>query len=279
MIPMRAKRLHALTLIELLVVIAIMGILAGLLLPVLGGARQKAQGVICANNLRQLQLNMFLYANDHDDFVVWSMNYLKRSWVYSGHYAWETPRPEGTTNIQWLIDPKLAAYGDYTSSPGVYKCPADKTTIVINGRNHSWVRSYGARLQQRKMQDYLRARYLDGRSVPLSRNFTFCEPHPGYVIGVYSVDAGPEHFFAFPAYWHNGAAAFAFADGHVELRRWVDPRTKRSLKDKVRYEAGASVVIPSGNADAQWIADRKDCGLWYSRQERDWAGVFPQFYE
>ena len=56
----------AFTLIELLVVIAIIGVIAALLVPAFGRAREGARCAFCANNLRQIGLAMHMYIDEHD---------------------------------------------------------------------------------------------------------------------------------------------------------------------------------------------------------------------
>lgn len=67
---MTRNRQKGFTLIELLVVTAIIAILSGMLLPVLGKAREKARRVNCASNLKQLGLSLLMYSGDHDGFFL-----------------------------------------------------------------------------------------------------------------------------------------------------------------------------------------------------------------
>ena len=66
--PMTSKRRIRFTLIELLVVISIIAILAGMLLPALALAREKARRASCASNLRNIGMSMRLYAQSFDDY-------------------------------------------------------------------------------------------------------------------------------------------------------------------------------------------------------------------
>jgi prepilin-type N-terminal cleavage/methylation domain-containing protein/prepilin-type processing-associated H-X9-DG protein len=255
--PSGAER-RGFTIVELLVVVAVVAILVGLLSPALAKAKAQAQGLRCRANLHQLQFAALLYAGDNEDRVVPNWSFLRRSWVFCGDYARDLPDLPGTTNLQWLIAPGYAAFSDYIECPGLYRCPADSTTVLISRRPHRWVRSYGAVFHQRKMADFGRIPSLGGQPVPPVLHRTFDEPHPGYLIGLDGIFGSYQDFLAFPAYRHNGAGAFSFADGHVELHRWVDARTRRKPIESLRYDSSGTARWSScpQNPDLRWLADR-----------------------
>jgi type II secretory pathway pseudopilin PulG len=104
-------------LIELLVVIAIIAILAGMLLPALGKAKTKAQGIQCINNTRQLMLADLMYTHDNNDFLVDG-----GSW-YGGQWLDWTVNAQNT-NVNLLINPTnnpLATSMDGTRSQRVHE--------------------------------------------------------------------------------------------------------------------------------------------------------------
>jgi len=107
--------------VELLVSISIIAGLLGLLLPVLGSARDQGRGAVCLNNLRQLGAAMAMYGNDYNDRCM-PLSYWSADDIGTGPvvYWWGTSESGGVDHTRGFVFPYLQAQPGERS---VFECP------------------------------------------------------------------------------------------------------------------------------------------------------------
>ena len=239
------QRPAAFTLIELLVVIAIIAILAGMLLPALGRAKSRALATACLGNLKQLQLCWQLYVDDNADQL--PGNVALNPGDIGSREGWTADPTSWLQGNAWTdttpVHLQRGVLYPYNNSLGIYRCPADKSTVRDQGR-HPRTRSYSMSM------------YMNFRPDPESPEHSLCWhtlgqiQRPGPARAAVFIDENEKSiqqsafginardyltlfdsalwtWISFPATRHHNAGALSFADGHVELWRWFEPNTAR----------------------------------------------------
>jgi prepilin-type processing-associated H-X9-DG protein len=243
----------------------------------LSRAKAKGQGIACLNNVRQVVIAWAMYADDNDGKLVVNaaFNGAERTRLDSGGWirGWldfngENPDNTNTLKLTGIVDGQTALFGKYITTPAVYKCPADRSAVTIGGRTYPRVRSismsqaigFGSTGSWLPPSIYIIFQKESDIFHPVpAKLMVFLDEHPdsindgGWAFRMFDPDQRAQaELIDFPASYHNGAAALAFADSHAEIHKWLDARTR----PPVRHRSEITHVATPNNPDADWLAAR-----------------------
>ena len=195
---------RAFTLIELLVVIAIIAILAGILLPTLSKAQEKAKATFCLNNLKQWGVATQLYVTEFDDFLP--------------REGFGNPSDEQLTNGWYFYLPQQL------NIPPYYAMPWSTNAAIDPGRSIYICPSNPRRSNGNNLFHYCLNEEHDGTGAA-DRDFTKLTSirHPDAVVWLFDSKnlpaVGTANFVH--TNLHSRGAQFTFLDGHA--RRFKAP--------------------------------------------------------
>ncbi|MBI1178142.1 hypothetical protein GC207_11970 [bacterium] len=236
-------RKRGFTRVDLLLVLAMALLLVVIALPALASTKSSSQAAVCRNNLRRLIQAWNMYANNNEGRLVPNFgpnafgNQTGPTW--SDGWTGITSGP-GFSGIgpdsRKLVYPEITGgqtglLGPYLKrNATVFKCPADSRKITIFGHLVSPIRSVAMNNwmggQAFGLESFKIFEAINDITVPEPANALVFVENQDFVMfgGAFIIDM-VRTLVDYPAARHDGGANLAFADGHVALRVWQDPRT------------------------------------------------------